>query len=166
MTSMALPSPRVMPSRLAAKGWHWVGETTRIESQARRKPKVSGASWPPVMAAETMPERTMWKASADGVGSGGAGGGDVQDGAGYAEVDGDVAGSGGGHGAGDRERVDAGVAGVELDGLGLFGLATGAGAADDDGDVCLCRGDRGSRFAARPGGQRRWRSGRCGRWRR
>jgi hypothetical protein len=46
-----------------------------------------------------------------------------------------VAGSGGGHGAGDGERVDAGVAGVELDGLGLFGLAAGAGAADDDGDV-------------------------------
>jgi hypothetical protein len=30
--------------------------------------------------------------------------------------------------------MDAGVAGVELDGFGLFGLAATAGAADDDGD--------------------------------
>src|SRR6202789_2828639 len=59
---MAAPSPMVMPAAAAEKGRHWVGETTRIESQARRKPKVSGASWPPVMAAETMPERIIWKA--------------------------------------------------------------------------------------------------------
>ncbi len=72
---------------------------------------------------------------ADGVGSGGAGGGDVERGAGDLLVDGDVAGSGGGHGADDGERMNAGVAGVELDGLGLFGLAAAAGATDDDGDL-------------------------------
>src|ERR1700746_440419 len=59
---MAAPSPMVMPSRSAEKGRHWVGETTRMESQARRKPKVKGASWPPVMAAETMPLQIIWKA--------------------------------------------------------------------------------------------------------
>src|SRR3984885_7799338 len=62
MVSMAAPSPMVMPSRSAENGRHWVGGTTRMESQARRKPKVRGASWPPVIAAETMPERTIWKA--------------------------------------------------------------------------------------------------------
>ena len=36
-------------------------------------------------------------------------------------VDGDVAGAGAGHGADDGEGMDAGVAGVELDGLGFFG---------------------------------------------
>ena len=75
------------------------------------------------------------ESEADGVGSGGAGGGDIEDGAGDAEVDGDVAGTGGGHGAGDGEGVDAGVAGVELGGFGLFGLAAAAGTTDDDGDV-------------------------------
>ncbi len=34
-TNMAAPSPRVIPSRLAAKGRQRVGETTRMESQAR-----------------------------------------------------------------------------------------------------------------------------------
>ncbi len=60
---------------------------------------------------------------ADGVGAGGAGGGDVEGGAGDVVFDGDVAGSGGGHGANDGEGMDAGVAGVEPDGLGLFGLS-------------------------------------------
>ena len=41
---MAAPSARVMPSRSAEKGRQRVGETTRMESQARRKPRVSGAS--------------------------------------------------------------------------------------------------------------------------
>ena len=71
---------------------------------------------------------------ADSVGSGGAGGGDVEGGAGDLLIDGDVAGSGRGHGADDGEWMDAGVAGVELDGFGLFGLTATAGAADDDGD--------------------------------
>ena len=39
---MAAPSPSVMPSRSAENGRQAVGETTRIESHARRKPKVSG----------------------------------------------------------------------------------------------------------------------------
>ena len=60
---------------------------------------------------------------ADGVGRGGAGGGDVERGAGDLVVDGDVAGSGGGHGADDGEGMDAGVAGVETLDLGLFGLS-------------------------------------------
>jgi hypothetical protein len=45
--------------------------------------------------------------------------------------------------------VNAGVAGVELDSLGLFSLTTAAGAADDDGDfvwgMVVCQlGFRGS----------------------
>src|SRR3981189_2719158 len=60
--SMAAPSPMVMPSRSAEKGRHWGGGTTRMESQARREPKVNGASWPPVTAASTIPLRTIWKA--------------------------------------------------------------------------------------------------------
>ena len=74
------------------------------------------------------------KGETDGVGSRGAGGGDIESGAGDFLIDGDVAGTGRGHGADDSEGMDAGVAGVELDGLGLFGLSATAGAADDDGD--------------------------------
>ena len=59
---MAAPSPSVMPSRSAEKGRQAVGETTRMESHARRKPKVSAASYPPAMAAGAIPERTIWKA--------------------------------------------------------------------------------------------------------
>src|ERR1700733_2163142 len=66
--------------------------------------------------------------------SGGAGGGDVESWAGDLLVDGDVAGSGGGHGADDGEGMDASISGVELDGFSFFGLAAAAGAADDDGD--------------------------------
>jgi len=69
------------------------------------------------------------------VGAGGAGGGDVEGGAGDLLVDGDVAGSGRGHGADDGEGMDTGVAGVELGGLGLLGLSSSAGAAYDDGDA-------------------------------
>ena len=52
-----------MPSRSAANGLQLVGETTRIESHARKKPKVSAASYPPVMAAGAIPARTIWKAN-------------------------------------------------------------------------------------------------------
>ncbi len=83
-------------------------------SQARRKPKVRGASWPPAMAAVDHAGADHVEGEADGVGSGGAGSGDGEDGAGDAEVDGDVAGSGVGHGADDGEGMGAGVAGVEL----------------------------------------------------
>jgi hypothetical protein len=34
--------------------------------------------------------------------------------------------------------MDASVAGVELDGFGLFGLTATAGAANDDGDFLWC----------------------------
>src|SRR6266851_1273282 len=71
---------------------------------------------------------------ADGVGAGGASSRDVERWAGDLLFDGDVVGSGGGHGADDGERMDPGVTGVEFDGLGLFGLAASAGAAYDDGD--------------------------------
>jgi len=71
---------------------------------------------------------------ADGVGTGGAGGGDVESGAGDLEIDGDVADPGGSHGADDGEGMDTGVAGVELVGFGLFGLTATTGAADYDGD--------------------------------
>ena len=74
----------------------------------------------------------------DGVGAGGAGGGDVEGGTCDLEVDRDVAGSGGGHGADDGKGMDAGVAGIELVGFGLFGLAATARAADDDGDFFWC----------------------------
>ncbi len=72
---------------------------------------------------------------ADGVSSGGAGGGDVEGGTGDVEVDGDLAGSGGGHGANDGEWMGAGVAGVEAFDLVFLGGAASAGAAHDDGDV-------------------------------
>ena len=96
---------------------------------------MSGASWPPAMAACDHSAADHVEGESDGVGAGGAGGGDVEGRAGDLLVDGDVAGAGGGHGADDGERMDACVAGVELDGFGLFGLAATAGAADDDGDL-------------------------------
>ncbi len=71
---------------------------------------------------------------ADGMGAGGAGCGDVEGRAGDLLVDGDVAGASGGHSTDDGEGMNAGVAGVELVGLGLFGLSATAGAAYDDGD--------------------------------
>jgi hypothetical protein len=116
------PSPRVMPSRSAENGRQAVGETTRMESQARRKPGERGF----VATGDggrTMPERTMWKARPMAWVAGGAGGRDGEHRAGDAEVDGDVAAAGRGHGSGDGERVDAGVAVVELGGLDLFGRA-------------------------------------------
>ncbi len=66
---------------------------------------------------------------ADGMVGGGAGGGDGEDRPGDAEIDGDLADAGRGHGAGDGEGVDAGVAGVELGGLGLDGGAPAVAAA-------------------------------------
>src|SRR6185437_3597288 len=51
-----------MPSRSAANGLQAVGETTRMESHARRKPKVSAASYPPAIAATACPLRTIWNA--------------------------------------------------------------------------------------------------------
>src|SRR5205823_12479171 len=65
----------------------------------------------------------------NGVGAGGAGGGDVDRWAGDLVFDGDIAGSGGGHGANDGEGMDSSVLGVELNGFGLFGLTSAAGAA-------------------------------------
>ncbi len=104
-------------------------------SQARRKPKVSGGF---VAAGDRGVDHAAanhLEGEADGVGAGGAGGGDIDGGADDLLVDGDVAGSGRGHSADDSEGMDAGIAGVELGGLGLFGLAATAGAADDDGDL-------------------------------
>jgi hypothetical protein len=101
-TSMAAPSPSVMPSRSAENGRHEVGETTRIESHARRKPKVSGASYPPAIAAGACRAHHLER-EADGVRARGAGGRNVQHRPADAQVDGDVAGARAGHGAHDGQ---------------------------------------------------------------
>src|SRR5215472_2238550 len=70
-----------------------------------------------------------------GVSGGGAGGRDIERWARNLKVDGDLAGSGGGHGADDGKRVRSGVAGVETFDFGFFGGAAAAGAAHNDGDI-------------------------------
>ena len=72
------------------------------------------------------------------MGGRGAGGGEVEDGAGDAVLDGDVAGSGVGHGTDDGEGMRAGVALVEFfDGV-LVGGASAGGATEDDGGALGC----------------------------
>ncbi len=61
-TSMAAPSPRIIPERLAEKGRQVSGLTTRIASQAFNPPRKSGASLPPAMARGAAPERTIQSA--------------------------------------------------------------------------------------------------------
>src|ERR1017187_8572669 len=116
-TSMAAPSPRIMPRRSLENGRQVSGETTRMASQALRMPQLKGASLPPVMA------------------SGGTGGGNGEAGAGDAELHGNVGSAGVGHGLGDGQRVHA-VAAVLVNFLKadvLGGLAADAGAGDDRG---------------------------------
>ena len=46
---MAPPSPKIIPFRSRLNGRQVSGATTRIASQAFKKPKLNGASLPPVM---------------------------------------------------------------------------------------------------------------------
>ena len=61
-TIMAPPSPRIIPVRSFEKGRHADGETTRIASQARRIPKLNGASLPPASASSHCPLRIIQNA--------------------------------------------------------------------------------------------------------
>jgi hypothetical protein len=60
---IAAPSPSTMPLRPSENGRQVSGAMTRSASQPRIVPKVNTASVPPVTAASTMPERTIWKAT-------------------------------------------------------------------------------------------------------
>src|SRR5215472_1205884 len=58
-TSIAPPSPKIIPVRSFENGRHVSGDTTRIASQAFRHPKLNGASLPPASARSVSPLRTM-----------------------------------------------------------------------------------------------------------
>ena len=62
ITSMAPPSPRIIPRRPLANGRQVSGEITRSASQARSRPKLNGASLPPVIARSAVPCRTIQNA--------------------------------------------------------------------------------------------------------
>ena len=57
-TSIAPPSPRIIPLRSFENGRHVSGEITRIASHAFRKPMLKTASLPPVIAISASPPRT------------------------------------------------------------------------------------------------------------
>ena len=59
---MAPPSPKIIPFRSRLNGRQVSGATTRIASQAFKKPKLNGASLPPVMANSAWPPRTIQNA--------------------------------------------------------------------------------------------------------
>src|SRR5271156_5280151 len=57
--SIAAPSPRTIPERLAEKGRQVSGLTTRIASPAFNPPRKKGVALPPAMPKGAAPERTI-----------------------------------------------------------------------------------------------------------
>ncbi len=133
-TSMAAPSPRIMPRRSLENGRQVSGDTTRMASQAFRMPKLKGASLPPVIARSVIPAAHHPISLPDGVARRRAGRRDGEAGTGNAELHRDVAGARVGHRLGNGQRVHAVVAElVDLLEADILGALPAHARAGDDG---------------------------------